>query len=104
MQAHDEQGRLRRAFARPAVAVLVFAGWIAGGFGGETATKTGDDAATVAAALVACVLCARSALRSEGRVRLFWSLLAAACGAWTLGETIWGLYDLDRKSTRLNSS
>lgn len=27
-------------------------------------------------------------------MRRFWWLLAAACGAWTLGEFIWGVYDV----------
>ena len=31
---------------------------------------------------------------SDGRLRLFWLLLAAAGGAWTLAETLWAVYDL----------
>jgi hypothetical protein len=27
-------------------------------------------------------------------MRVFWWLFAAACAGWTLGETIWGVYDL----------
>lgn len=53
-----------------------------------------DDLGTVAAALIASVLCAHAGSRHSDGHRRFWWLLAAACAAWTLGEVIWAIYDL----------
>jgi diguanylate cyclase len=71
-----------------------FAAWIGSGLGGETVVLWFDDLATVAAALLATVFCGLAAAKQAGRLRLFWLLLAAACGAWTLGEALWAVYDL----------
>jgi hypothetical protein len=64
------------------------------GIGGDTAALHVDDIATALAALAASVLCARAGLHQARNMRAFWWLLAGAAGAWALGETIWGVYDL----------
>jgi hypothetical protein len=77
------------AFAAGLFAALV--GW---GIGGETSVLYGDDLGTALAAVIATVLCLRAGIRHAGKMRRFWWLLAAACGAWTLGEMTWAVYDL----------
>jgi hypothetical protein len=72
----------------------VFAAWVGWGIGGEQTVTYVDDLATALAALTATVLCAQAGSRQTGDLRRFWWLLAAACGAWTLGEAIWAVYDL----------
>ena len=62
--------------------------------GGVRVTDYVDDLATALAALAATVMCTRTMRRQHGRLRLFWLLLAAASGAWTLAETLWAVYDL----------
>jgi hypothetical protein len=86
--------RLSRVICSAGLATIVFGAWTSTDLGGATTARTVDDLATVAAALVAAVLCAGARLRNEGRLRLFWSLLAAGCGAWALGESLWAAYDL----------
>jgi hypothetical protein len=39
-------------------------------------------------------MCLRAARRQGPRMRAFWLLLGAACALWTLGESIWAVYDL----------
>jgi two-component system, sensor histidine kinase and response regulator len=90
----DEQPRFGRALGVAGAMTALFAAWLWWGLGGETATRYFDDLATLLAALAAAGLCARAGIRHEGRLRLFWWLLAGACGAWALGELIWTLYDL----------
>ncbi len=53
-----------------------------------------DDLATAAVALAATAACLRAARRHTRELALFWSLLAAATGAWSLGELLWARYDL----------
>jgi hypothetical protein len=89
----DAPASLRGPFWLAGGAVAVFAWFIGGQLLGEMGVRYVDDVATAAAALVAALLCARTAL-GAGHLRAFWFLLAAACGAWALGELIWGLYDL----------
>jgi len=76
------------------VATAMFAAWLKWRVGGATSVRTFDDVATALAALVATVLCLRAALSQRARLRRFWLLLAAASGAWTIAEVIWGVYDL----------
>ena len=71
----------------------VFAVWTGFGVGGKQVALHVDDLATMAAALIATMACARVALRHGGQLRLFWWLLGAACAAWTLGEAVWASYD-----------
>jgi hypothetical protein len=89
-----EHQRFIKATGIVALATGLFAGWVTWDVGGETSALYGDDLATALAALTATVLCVHAGARHAGQLRLFWWLLAGACGAWTLGETTWGVYDL----------
>jgi hypothetical protein len=76
-------------------ATVTFGVWIYAGVGGETTVRYVTDVATIVAALLATASCARAAVRqTDVRLRRFWWLLAAGCGAWALGEGIWSAYDL----------
>jgi len=94
MEQVQEHQRFLKAVAIAVFATAVFAAWVGWGIGGETPVLYVDDLATVLAALTATVLCLHAGMRHAGELRRFWWLLAAACGAWTLGEMIWGVYDL----------
>ncbi|HEU5372753.1 MAG TPA: hypothetical protein VFU51_10235 [Gaiellaceae bacterium] len=97
MSQPSEPLRLR-GFALVVVLSVMFGVWAGGDLGGRSVVRYFDDLATVAAALAAAVLCARAARSHADGVRPFWWLMAAACGAWTLGEGVWGWYDLVRGS------
>ncbi len=83
-----------QALAVTGALTLAFGAWVTTGLGGELTTRAVDDLATVGAVVIAAWLCARAALRDEGRLRLHWWLLAAGCTAWTIGEVLWAVYDL----------
>jgi hypothetical protein len=90
----DARVRVRRAFGLAAGVIALFGAIVGVKVGGRTAVLWVDDVGTLVAALVACVLCIGAARRHDGDLRRLWLLLAAACGAWTVGELIWGFYDL----------
>lgn len=71
-----------------------YTAWLAWGVGGERSVLYVADLGTVLAALVATALCLRAGFRHAGTLRRFWLLLAAACGAWTVAEAIWAVYQL----------
>lgn len=72
-----------------------FSAWLGLHLGGPRSVETFDDLVTALAAMAATVLCGASARAAvPGFDRRFWWLLTAACGAWTLAEVIWAVYDL----------
>ena len=92
---HPFAGRRFLIAAGSVVLVSALAGaWIGLRIGGAQVTLWVDDVLTPLAALIACVLCFCARARHSGRMRLFWSLLAAATACWTLAECIWGYYAL----------
>lgn len=95
MNRFDEQQRYVLAAAVATLVGVFLTAWIGWGVGGETAVLYADDIGTTLAALAATVLCLRAGARqSETRMRAFWWLFAAACAGWTVGEAMWGWYDL----------
>jgi hypothetical protein len=86
--------RFLKATGIAALATGLFAALVGLDIGGATSVLYGDDLATALAALTATVLCLSAGTRHARQLRLFWWLLAGACGAWTLGETSWAVYDL----------
>jgi hypothetical protein len=89
--AHD---RMLKGAGILAFATALFAAWVGWGFGGEASVRYVDDLATVLAVLIATLLCVRAETRQAGELRRFWWLLAGACGAWTIAESIWAVYEL----------
>ncbi len=87
-----------RRFLGAVVAVVVASGvvtlWLGLRIGGDQVTLWVDDVTTPLAAAIACVLCLHARGRHSGRMKLFWALVAAATGAWTLAEIVWGYYAL----------
>ena len=83
-----------RAFGAAVLATVVFAAWLGWRIGGDQTVLYFSDAGTVLAPLLACLACIQAGRRHEARLRLFWWLLGAACGAWMLGEMVWTGYDL----------
>jgi hypothetical protein len=75
-------------------ATVLFASWMGWGIGGEASVRYVDDLATMLAALTATLLCFGAGARHAGELRRFWWVLAAACGAWTLAESIWAVSEL----------
>src|SRR6476619_3525951 len=53
-----------------------------------------DDIGQAAAAALAGAVSAVRSVRSSGRWRSSWLLMAAALGSWALGEVIWSCYEL----------
>jgi hypothetical protein len=92
-----ERRRFRRAAGPAAFATALFVAWIGLGVGGDEAVAYVDDLGTLLAVLTATLLCLRAGAGQAGRQRLFWWLLAAACGAWTVGEGGWAFYELALK-------
>ena len=77
-----------------ALATLAFAALVQFEPGGAGATLYVTDVGTVAAALLATVLCVLAVRPRHGLERLFWLLLAVGCGAWTAAEATWAIYEL----------
>ncbi len=94
MRAQLPSQRFLLMLAAVALATAGFAAGIWWQIGGRTAAMYGSDSGQFVAALTATVACWRAGLRHQERRRLFWRLLAASCGAWTLGQMIWLGYDL----------
>jgi diguanylate cyclase len=94
------QSRFGRFGALAVLASVAFAVWLELGIGGDTVTSYVDDLATVAAALLATVLCLAARARTRAhhaplkQITRFWTLLACAAACWTLAEVIWAVYDL----------
>jgi hypothetical protein len=94
MRQPPPRGRFLAATGLVALVTGVCATWIALRIGGGTVTLWVDDGLTPLAAAAACVLCVRACAWHEGRMRLFWGLLACATGAWAFAEIVWGYYAL----------
>ncbi len=88
--------RRRRAPAAIVVVVAIagFAAWLKWRVGGATSVVDFDDVGTALAAFAATLCCLRAGLTRGATLRRFWLLLAAACGAWTIAEVIWAVYEI----------
>jgi hypothetical protein len=94
MAVYASHGRFLKGAGTLACATALFAAWVGWGIGGEASVRYVDDLATVLAALTATLLCVRAGTRQASELRRFWWLLAGACGAWTIAESIWAVYEL----------
>ena len=88
----------RRHLSSPAalagLATAATAAWVGLGIGGPQAARWVDDLATVLAALLAAVACARAASRHGEETRRFWCWLALAGSAWATAQIIWAVQEL----------
>ena len=62
--------------------------------GGADLVMRVSDLTTAGAAATACVACGLAARRCATSMRAFWWVLAAALGAWTVGESTWSWYEV----------
>jgi len=92
--AVQRKRRRVRAAVVVVVTIAIFAAWIGFRVGGSTSVVDFDDVVTFLAALAAASFCLWTGLDRGATARRFWLLLAAACGAWTLAEAIWAVYDI----------
>lgn len=76
------------------LAAVAFVAWMALQPGGVTLTTAVDDIGEAVAAGIAAVSCASAALRTQGRLRRAWALLAASAASWCLGEIVWSVYEV----------
>jgi PAS domain S-box-containing protein len=76
------------------VFAIAFLIWTAFRIGGVKTTIAVDDIGEAVASGVAAITLAVAARRSSGRLRLAWTLLAAAAASWTIGEAIWSGYEV----------
>ena len=77
-----------------AAASVVFLVWMWSQAGGETVTIAVDDIGEAVAAGIAAVSCAMAGMRTRGRLRRAWILLAASAASWCLGEVVWSISEV----------
>jgi len=89
-----EWRRFALAAALALVASVLFLIWTAFRLGGDKTTIAIDDIGEGVASGIAAVSLAVAAVRSSGRTRAAWTLLAASATSWTIGEAIWSWYEV----------
>jgi diguanylate cyclase (GGDEF)-like protein/PAS domain S-box-containing protein len=77
-----------------ALVATAFVIWMTLQFGGATLTTAADDIGEAAAAGIAAVSCGLAAMRTQGRLRRAWILLAASATSWCLGEVVWSVSEV----------
>jgi diguanylate cyclase (GGDEF)-like protein/PAS domain S-box-containing protein len=77
-----------------ALAAIAFVSWMQLQLGGQTLTNAVDDIGEAVAAGVAAVSCGLAGMRTQGRLRRAWMLLAASAASWCLGEVVWSVYEV----------
>jgi diguanylate cyclase (GGDEF)-like protein/PAS domain S-box-containing protein len=77
-----------------ALAAIAFITWMVVQLGGATVTTAVDDIGEAVAAGIAAVSCGLAAIRTQGRLRRAWALLAASAASWCLGEIVWSVSDV----------
>jgi len=87
-----------RNFIAIACALALFAAafiaWMALRIGGDTVATAVDDVGEAVAAGIAAAGCILAGIRSAGRLRRAWILLAASAASWCLGETVWAISEV----------
>ncbi len=77
-----------------ALAAIAFVTWMKLQLGGATLTMAVDDVGEAVAAGIAAVSCGFAGMRTQGRLRRAWFLLAASVASWCLGEIVWSVYEV----------
>src|SRR3954447_21365004 len=80
------------AFTAPFAAMWVVI--VIGGAGGPGVAKSVSNGTLAATALGAGVSCGYTAVRSRGRYRTVWALLALGMVSWGVGQVIWDYYEV----------
>jgi diguanylate cyclase (GGDEF)-like protein len=57
-------------------------------------SNAADDLLELGSAQLAAGSCGLAACGAQGRLRIGWAALAAACASWSVGEAIWSVYEL----------
>lgn len=76
------------------LAAISFIAWMSLQVGGETPTNAIDDIGEAVAAGVAAISCGLAGVRSQGRLRRAWVLLALSAASWCLGEIVWSVSEV----------
>lgn len=76
------------------MAAIGFINWMVLQLGGLTLTIAVDDIGEAVAAGTAAVSCGLAGMRTQGRLRRAWTLLAASAASWCLGEIVWCVYEV----------
>jgi diguanylate cyclase (GGDEF)-like protein/PAS domain S-box-containing protein len=79
-------GRPRPGTVLTGAAVVLFAAWMIGGFGGRALTVAVSDVGTVLITVAATVACAVRAVRLGGRTGVAWALIGLGALAYAFGE------------------
>ena len=82
------------AAALALLASVLFLIWTAFRLGGDKTTIAIDDIGEGVASGIAAISLAIAAVRSSGRTRTAWTLLAMSAASWTIGEAIWSWYEV----------
>lgn len=80
-------------------AALMFLGWMYFQLGGTQLTTAVDDIGEGLAAGIAALSCSLAAVRTTGRLRRAWALLAMSSASWCFGETAWSIYEVGMQVT-----
>jgi diguanylate cyclase (GGDEF)-like protein/PAS domain S-box-containing protein len=87
-----------------ALAAIGFVTWMQLQLGGVTLTIAVDDIGEAVAAGVAAASCGLAAMRTHGRLRRAWFLLAASAASWCLGEVVWSVSEVGLGITPVSPS
>lgn len=77
-----------------ALAAIAFIAWMGLQLGGATLTNSVDDIGEAVAAGAAAISCALAGMRTQGRLRRAWILLALSAASWCAGEIIWSVSEV----------
>ena len=75
-------------------ALVVFAGWIAGRWGGDAAVDVADNLGLIVFAAWATGHTVQAARAAHGRQRRAWVCIAVGTAGWTAGSMAWTYFDL----------
>ena len=98
MAQRDEFPATSRRFAVVLIAIglalVVFATWLAAGWGGPVTLRAVSDLGSLLASGFAAGCAARTACSRQGRQRWAWAWLTVGLIAWFTGDAVWACYEL----------
>jgi diguanylate cyclase (GGDEF)-like protein/PAS domain S-box-containing protein len=87
-----------------ALAAVTFIAWMQFQLGGAALTNSIDDIGEAVAAGIAAASCGLAGMRTQGRLRRAWFLLAASAASWCLGEIFWSVSEVGLGITPVSPS